>query len=111
MSLSGPIILAFVIFHLLNLTTGTIHPRFVELRAYENLVNNFTVIPISLVYIVCMLLIGTHLSHGIWSMFQSIGWVPRTGYDWRRPLATTVSLAVAIGNISFPIAVLAGVIH
>src|SRR5439155_5694340 len=72
MSLSGPVIAAFVIIHLLHFTTGTIHPGgFVELHAYENLVSGFTP-PFALFYIIVMLLIGTHLSHGIWSMFQSV---------------------------------------
>src|SRR5438132_9633072 len=63
MMLSGPIIAAFVIFHLLHLTTGTIHPQFIPLHAYENLVNGFLVIPFSVAYIVLMILFGFHLSH------------------------------------------------
>src|SRR5438552_9816858 len=43
MMLSGPIVAAFVVFHLLHLTTGTIHPQFIELHAYENLVTRFLV--------------------------------------------------------------------
>src|SRR5678815_5697479 len=50
MMLSGPIVAAFVVFHLLHLTTGTIHPNFVELHAFENLVNGFTVVPFAIVY-------------------------------------------------------------
>src|SRR2546422_2829427 len=73
MMLSGLIIAAFVVFHLLHLTTGTIHPRFIPLHAYENLVNGFLVIPFALAYIVAMIFIGFHLSHGAWSMFQSVG--------------------------------------
>src|SRR5438105_6185345 len=72
MMLSGPIVAAFVVFHLLHLTTGTVHPQFVELHAYENLVNGFLVIPVALVYIPAMVLIGFHLSHGLRSMFQSM---------------------------------------
>src|SRR5215831_2326374 len=53
MMLSGPIIAAFVVFHLLHLTTGTIHPQFVPLHAYENLVNGF-LIPFAIAYIVAM---------------------------------------------------------
>src|SRR5882724_2928318 len=55
MMLSGPIIDAFVIFHLLHLTTGTIHPQFVELHAYENLVTGFLVVPFALIYIAVMI--------------------------------------------------------
>src|SRR5262249_40639896 len=37
MMLSGPIAAFFIVFHLLHLTTGTVHPNFVPLHAYENL--------------------------------------------------------------------------
>ncbi len=110
MSLSGPIILAFVIFHLLNLTSGTIHPRFVELRAYENLVNNFTVIPISLIYIVCMLLIGTHLSHGIWSMFQSVGFSHPRYTPMIRKFAAVFSWVLVGGFIAVPLSIIFGLV-
>ena len=73
MMLSGPVIALFVIGHLLHLTTGTIHPQFVELHAYENVVNGFSNPIASGLYIVAMILVGFHLSHGIWSMFQSMG--------------------------------------
>src|SRR5437867_6114821 len=70
---SGPIIAVFVVFHLLHLTTGTIHPRFVEFDAYDNLITGFRVLPAAIAYIIAMALIGMHLSHGVWSMFQSCG--------------------------------------
>src|SRR5262245_29773572 len=73
MMLTGPVIAVFVIVHLLHLTTGTIHPNFVPLHAFENLVTGFAVVPLALLYIAVMILIGFHLSHGIWSMFQSMG--------------------------------------
>src|SRR5262245_21803975 len=62
MWLSGRIIAAFVIFHILHLTTGTLHPNFVPLHAWENLFNGFAVLPVAIFYIVAMLFIGTHLS-------------------------------------------------
>src|SRR5215475_11236410 len=58
MMLSGPIVAAFVVFHLLHLTTGTIHPNFVPLHAFENLVNGFAVVPVAIIYIVVMIFIG-----------------------------------------------------
>src|SRR4051812_7381360 len=70
---SGPVVLAFIIFHLLHLTTGTVHPNFVPLHAYENLINGLKVVPVAIFYIVAMILVGLHLAHGIWSMFQSLG--------------------------------------
>jgi succinate dehydrogenase / fumarate reductase, cytochrome b subunit len=105
MMLSGPIIGAFVVFHLLHLTTGTIHPRFVPRQAYENLVNGFLVIPFALAYIVAMVFLGFHLSHGTWSMFQSVGFShPRYTPLIRKGAAVAAWILIA-GFISVPLAV------
>src|SRR5229473_6068012 len=70
---SGPIILAFLVYHLLHLTFGTVHPDFQELHPYENVVAGFQVPVVSIAYIVAMLMLGFHLYHGLWSMFQTVG--------------------------------------
>src|SRR5947209_14204011 len=111
MMLSGPIIAAFVVFHLLHLTTGTIHPQFVPLHAYENLVSGFLVVPFALVYIAVMVFIGFHLSHGAWSMFQSVGFShPRYTPVIRRLAAVSAWILIA-GFVSVPVAVLAGFVR
>lgn len=111
MMLSGPIIAAFVVFHLLHLTTGTIHPNFVELHAYENLVNGFLVVPFSVVYIVCMILVGFHLNHGIWSMFQSVGFSHPRYTPIIKKFAAIFSWVLIAGFISVPVAVLTGLVR
>jgi succinate dehydrogenase cytochrome b subunit len=111
MMLSGPIIAAFVVFHLLHLTTGTIHPNFVELHAYENLVSGFMVIPFAVVYIVVMILIGFHLNHGIWSMFQSVGFSHPRYTPMIKTFAAVFSWILIAGFISVPLAVLTGLVR
>jgi len=111
MMLSGPIIAVFVVFHLLHLTTGTLHPQFIELQAYENLVTGFLVVPVAVIYIVAMVLLGFHLSHGIWSMFQSLGFShPRYTPAIKR-FASVFSWLLVAGFISVPIAVLSGLVR
>lgn len=111
MMLSGPVIAAFVIFHLLHLTTGTIHPQFVPLHAYENLVTGFLVIPFALVYVIVMVFIGFHLSHGIWSMFQSMGLSHPRYTPAIKKFAAVFSWVLTAGFISVPIAVLTGLVR
>jgi succinate dehydrogenase / fumarate reductase cytochrome b subunit len=108
---SGPIIAAFVIYHILDLTTGAANTmQFRELHAYENLVYSFRRIPVSVFYILAMLLLGAHLYHGLWSMFQSMGIShPRYTPVIKRAAAWVAILLVA-GFISIPIAVLAGLV-
>src|SRR5215475_1869 len=111
MMLSGPIVAAFIVFHLLHLTTGTLHPHFVELHAYENLVNGFAVIPVALIYIAVMIFIGFHLSHGIWSMFQSIGFSHPRYTPAMKKFAAVFSWILIAGFISVPLAILTGLVR
>lgn len=108
---SGPILLLFIIYHLLHFTFGTVHPSFVEGDVYHNFVAGFQVLPVSLFYILAMLALGFHLYHGIWSMMQTLGWShPRYNF-LRHGLAGLFTALVVVGNISFPLAVLFGVIR
>lgn len=111
MMLSGPVIALFVIGHLLHLTTGTIHPQFVELRAYENVIHGFSNPLASGLYIVAMLLVGSHLSHGIWSMFQSLGFSHPRYTPRLKQFSTVFAWLLIAGFISVPLAVLAGIVR
>ena len=62
--------------------------------------------PCAVAYIVANLALALHLSHGAASLFQSMGWVNHR----RRQFALAFAVVIALGNISFPIAVLTGVI-
>jgi succinate dehydrogenase / fumarate reductase, cytochrome b subunit len=109
---SGPIVLAFVIYHLLNFTFGNVHPGgpFVEGQVYNNLVSSFQVWPVSIFYIIAMGLLCIHLYHGLWSMFQSLGFNHPVYMPWIQVLAKLIAIVIAIGYISIPVAVLAGII-
>jgi len=105
---SGPIILAFVIYHLLDFTFGVVNPHYEPGNVYANVVASFQVIPVAAFYIIAMLLLCLHLYHGLWSMFQSLGIAhPRYTPMLRRGAAVLATL-IAAGNISIPVAVLSG---
>lgn len=106
----GVILLLFVIYHLLHFTTGTVHQSFIEGDVYHNFVAGFRVVPVSLFYIFAMLALGLHLRHGVWSMFQTLG-VSHPRYIRAAHVGAWIFAAlIVIGNISFPLAVLAGVV-
>ena len=108
MTWSGPILAAFIVYHLLHFTLGTVHPSFEEGHVFDNVVAGFRVIPVSIAYIVAMILLGMHLNHGVWSMFQSLGvGHPRYSAAARR-FANIFSILIVLGFISIPIAVMAG---
>ena len=105
----GLILFFFIIFHILHFTLGTVHPDFVPGDVYHNVVAGFRVWPVSVFYVVSMILLALHLDHGVWSMCQTLGWTSHPRYKrWARGAALAFALVVGIGNCSFPIAVLAG---
>ena len=108
---SGPILALFLIYHLLHFTTGTVHPNFVEGDAYHNFVTGFRVLPVSVFYILAMLCLGLHLYHGAWSMLQTLGLSHPRWNRLRYAVAGTFTTVVVLGNISFPVAVLLGIIR
>jgi succinate dehydrogenase / fumarate reductase cytochrome b subunit len=107
----GVIVAAFVIYHLLHLTVGSVHPEFEHGSAYDNVVLGFQVWPIAVLYMLCMLPLGLHMYHGLWSMTQTLGiensWVKK----WRRPVAAVIALLVVLGNLSIPLLVLTGIVR
>lgn len=107
---SGVIVLLFVLFHLADLTWGTANPAFEHGEVYANVVASFQRVPVALFYILANLALGLHLYHGAWSLFQSMGWNNPRFNHWRRYFAIGFALLVAGGNISFPIAVLTGLV-
>lgn len=112
MTWSGPIILAFVIYHLLNFTFGAVHPGgpFDPHNVYNNVVTGFQFWPSSVFYIIAMIMLCYHLYHGLWSMFQSLGFSHPVYSPWIQRLAKVFAIVIAIGYISIPVAVLAGFI-
>lgn len=108
MYVSGPIVLAFIVFHLLHLTAGTVHPSFVSGDVYHNVVSGFAKPAASVFYIVAMLALGFHLYHGVWSLLQTLGLAHARWNHLRHGAATLFAAVVVIGNISFPVAVLTG---
>ncbi len=107
----GVIILLFVVYHLLHLTFGTVHPDFVAGDAYHNFVVGFRSWPVSLAYVAAMIPLGFHLYHGFWSMLQSLGANNETYNHLRRPIAAILALLIVLANISFPVAVLTGILR
>lgn len=107
----GVIILLFIIYHLLHLTFGTVHPNFVENDPYHNVVAGFQVWWASAIYIIANLALGLHLYHGLWSMFNSLGLNHVKFNAWRRTFAVAFALVITIANVSFPIAVMIGVVR
>jgi succinate dehydrogenase / fumarate reductase cytochrome b subunit len=110
MRLSGYLLALYIVYHLLHLTFGSVHPGFVAADPYGNVVLAFHALPVAAVYVFANLLLGLHLYHGLWSLFQSLGWSQPAYNSWRRRFAVTFAVLVTAGFISVPLAVLAGIV-
>ena len=107
---SGPIVGAFIIFHLLQFTAGYIHPHatFTDGEVYANVVSGFQVWWVSAWYIFAMILLGFHLSHGLWAMFQSVGLAHPRHTLALKNAARAIAILIVLGYISIPISVYLG---
>lgn len=124
MIMTGSALFLFIVYHLLHFTLGVVGAEYsanvnlVEMAGeaekvrdvYSMVITGFQHPLVSLTYIAAMLLLGTHLSHGIQSLFQTVG----LSSPKFRPLIKQAGLGLAaflvVGNISMPLAVLFGLI-
>jgi succinate dehydrogenase cytochrome b subunit len=107
---SGVLILLFVVYHLLHFTFGAhvVHPDFVHGDIYHNFIVGFQNPLVSFFYIVSMLALGLHLYHGTWSTLQTLGASHPRLDGVRQGIAAVITAAIVLGNISMPVAVMAG---
>lgn len=107
---TGIIIALYVLFHLADLTWGFANPDFVRGDVYDNLVASFERVPVAIIYILANIALGIHLFHGSWSMFQSMGLNSPRYNAARRWVAAAIAVPVTLVNVSFPLAVLFGIV-
>jgi succinate dehydrogenase / fumarate reductase, cytochrome b subunit len=106
MYMSGPILAAFIVYHLMQFTLGVGGTPFIESDPYGNVINGFRVPAVSLFYILAMGLLCLHLRHGLWSIAQSLGFYQ----PQLRMGAVIVATLIFFGFVSIPVAVMTGVI-
>ncbi|MEV1144037.1 succinate dehydrogenase cytochrome b subunit [Micromonospora sp. NPDC049799] len=108
----GVIILLFVIYHILDLTTGTLNPVGDPTRPYANVVADFA--PerwyVTLFYTLAIVSIGFHLRHGIFSAVRSLGQQTPRGERRAKNVALVFSVALCAGYLVVPFAVLTGLV-
>jgi succinate dehydrogenase / fumarate reductase cytochrome b subunit len=107
---TGIIFFLFLAWHLMDFTWGWVNPGFVRGSVYRNVDASLSRWPVAILYILGNLALGIHLFHGSWSLFQSLGLNNPRFNVWRRWFATGFSTLIVVGNVSFPIAVLAGIV-
>jgi succinate dehydrogenase / fumarate reductase cytochrome b subunit len=117
MIVSGLVVLAFVIYHLLHFTFGVTDPQNFALHdsqgrhdIYNMVVNGFQNPVISGGYILAMVLLFSHLGHGASSWMQSLGWNHPKYNGIIEKVGPVISWIVCLGFIAVPLGVLFGII-
>jgi succinate dehydrogenase / fumarate reductase cytochrome b subunit len=104
MLVSGFLLLAFLVFHLLQFTFGVIGvTRFEQEEVYSNLYYAFQKWFFVLIYVVAMAALALHVNHGIWSLFQTLGLDNPDRNRAFRILATASAIALFVGFSSVPV--------
>lgn len=110
---TGIIVFLFLAWHLADLTWGVRGIRgggWTRGEVYNNVDASLSRIPVALLYILANIALGIHLFHGAWSFFQSLGINNPRFNKARRGFAIGIATLIVVGNVSFPIAVLTGVV-
>lgn len=117
MVMSGLILLAFIVYHLLHFTVGVVQPSIMPLEdhlgrhdVYHMMIRGFSQPIVAISYLVAMGLLYLHLSHGIGSLFQSLGLKNRNYAGLILGFSQGAALLIFLGNCSIPLAILAGVV-
>lgn len=134
MRLTGVVVLAFLVYHLLHFTLGGVQkdafkanlPAYTLTQDYHvagmsvvpagkqvadvhsMMVHGFQNVPVSIFYIIAVGLLSYHLLHGVDSMFQTLGWRNHRWADGLRKIALLFALGYFVANASIPLAILTG---
>jgi succinate dehydrogenase / fumarate reductase, cytochrome b subunit len=103
----GVIILAFIIYHLLDLTAGYINPGG-RVEPYSKLVADFQNPWITAWYCIALILLGMHLRHGIWSATQTLGQSNKRRERTVNAAAIVISTLLIAGFLVVPLAIAFG---
>lgn len=122
MMISGILVLAFIVFHILHFTTWTIFPSYADMiehmpggwerhDVYAMIISGFSIPWVVAVYVIAMALVSFHLSHGVASMFRSLGLMNGLWRPLQERIAIVYALIIFCGMSIIPLAIIAGFGH
>jgi len=122
MVMSGLIVFCFVVFHILHFTAHVVRPDFANLReilpdgterhdVFRMVVLGFQDPAASAFYILGMILLSLHLSHGFGSLVQTLGLNSTKLEPWVINGGRALALIICLGYIAIPIAVMTHFLH
>jgi len=111
---SGLTVLAFIVFHILHFTVRT-NSHLAEIAKespYEMVIAGFSggflQVLVVLFYVVAMTLLCSHISHGVASMFQTLGFRSKKSAGLIRSISIGYAVVIWVGFVSIPVSILLG---
>ncbi len=124
MVITGLMVLLFILYHLAHFTFGLTDPGSFNADeaimtaagpvnrhdVYYMVVTGFQQPLVTILYIAAMVCLALHMSHGVQSVFQSLGLNHPKHEPLIRKLAVGLAWVIFLGNAAMPVAVLAGLV-
>ncbi|MBB5022747.1 succinate dehydrogenase cytochrome b subunit [Desulfurispira natronophila] len=113
---TGFIIFAFLVYHLLHFTIRVTNPEIYGLDAagrfdvFTMMVEGFSSVVVSLVYLIAMIALILHLSHGVASIFQTVGLNNVKSLPIIEKVGKAVAILLFLAFICIPVAILIGIV-
>ena len=110
MMVTGSAILVFIVLHILHFTTGSL-PLLGEHKhgaVYGNMMASFSIWWVALAYVIMMIVIGFHLYHGVWSLFQTLGLDNPDRNMYLRAFAILFAIVLTVMFSIIPLSFLSG---
>ncbi|MBW2451807.1 MAG: succinate dehydrogenase cytochrome b subunit [Deltaproteobacteria bacterium] len=117
MVISGLVLLAFVIYHLLHFTVRVTNPEIYVPMGDQGMVDVYymvvmgfqAVLPV-VVYVVAMGFLFLHVSHGFQSFFQTLGLSNDKSLPITMDISKVIAVVLLLGYISIPVLIVAGLV-
>ncbi|GAT11369.1 succinate dehydrogenase cytochrome b subunit [Mycolicibacterium novocastrense] len=118
MLVTGLALLGFVVFHIMDLTTGTrpfasssfTGTTVTTSHAYDNLIASFERPGVAAFYLLAMAALGAHMAHGLWTLVNDLGVTGQRARQVGVAIGGSLALTVMVGNMTIPIAVWTGLL-
>ena len=73
MRIGGVLLAGFIVFHVLHLTAGILHPAFIAGGVHHNVVAGLRVPAVAAIYLGAVTVLALHAAHGLFSARRSLG--------------------------------------
>ena len=104
---TGVLLIIFLVIHINNFKYGSYYTTVIdgkEMRdLYRTVYEYYASIGNVIYYVIMMVLLGTHLSHGVWSAFQSLGFNGKRFTPFIYITGFVLAVILSIGYIGIPI--------